>query len=241
MKSDLAAQLSRDVYQYLAHPTAQRVGRALDTISKVALLPVSLLDWGFEQSKEWLKDKITQRLESIPAECIAAPPLGIAVSAITHIAVAHDAPDIRDLYAELLLKTMDSRTRDSVHPAYMHLVEQLSPEEACVLVSLHEKGVDDLFNETSTPYAYSKTVTIEQQFIEHCKSIELEQSDRGALWLDNLLRLRLLSIAAYTDAEYVPEDEDRHQPRVDMTDTRSLSFTTFGKAFVLACAPPTRV
>jgi len=39
---------------------------------------------------------------------------------------------------------MDSRTVERVHPANFHIVEQLAPEEALVLVGLHELGKEDL-------------------------------------------------------------------------------------------------
>jgi hypothetical protein len=239
---ETAAQLARDVYKDLAHPTAQRVGQALETISKVALSPVSLLDWSFEQVKDWLKQKVTSRLQSIPPEFIAAPSLTIAVPAITHVAMAHDSPGLRELYAELLMKAMDTRTKESVHPSYVYVVEQLTSEEALVLASLHALKKDDLFMEVmSYPYYGQKTPTIEYQFLEHCKSIGVREADRSSLWLDNLLRLRLLSISSYSEQEYVPEEYSRDgilSPSVKTTETRSLSFTTFGKEFIQACTPP---
>lgn len=237
---NLATQLAAEIYKDLAHPTAANVGRALETISKVALSPVALLDWSFEQTKDWLKEKVVARLSTIPAEYLASPSLRVVVPAITHVAMAHDSPSLRDLYAELLLKAMDGRTKDSVHPAYVHLVAQLSPEEALVLMSLHALGRKDLFKEETNSYWYDQNPTIESQFEGHCKSLTLANADSAPLWLDNFLRLRLLSLTSFTEAEYVPEEYNRDGntgPEVRTTETRYLFLTTLGQGLIDACTP----
>lgn len=232
-----ATQLVGDIYKDLAHPTAQRVGRALETISKIALSPVSMLDWGYEQTKDWLNNKVTQRLESVPMDCITSPPLNIAIPVITRIGMTHDAPELRELYAELLLKAMDERTKNSVHPSYVYVVEQICPEEALVLVGLHELGRDDLFREETNQYTHGDVSSIEDQFRDHCRAVGVLHPDLSGLWLDNFLRLRLVSLSSYTDAAYVEEFFSRASPRVETTDIRYLRFTNFGRGFVHACAP----
>jgi hypothetical protein len=59
--TDSISSLTGDLYRDLLRSSTARVGLSLETLVKVALTPVSLLDWGFEQSKEWLQDKIEDR------------------------------------------------------------------------------------------------------------------------------------------------------------------------------------
>ena len=40
-----------------------------------------------------------------------------------------NSKELRDLYANLPAKAMNSDTKDTVHPAYLETIKQLSPEE----------------------------------------------------------------------------------------------------------------
>ena len=51
-KNDLSA-IAGDLYKDLLQPSAKRVGYSLETLTRVALSPVALLEWGFEQSRDW--------------------------------------------------------------------------------------------------------------------------------------------------------------------------------------------
>ena len=90
------ANLASDVYDDVARPAAKQVGTALETIFKVGLTPVKLLDWGYEQSKEWLAAKIKDRMSAVPAEFRQAPPHAIVIGTISNIAMNCDAPGLRD-------------------------------------------------------------------------------------------------------------------------------------------------
>ena len=231
-----------DLYKDLIHPSAARVGYSLEAITKVALSPVALLDWGFEQSKDWLKEKIRARLDQTPPEFVKEPSANIAFTALSHIARSSDTPELREFYAELLLKAMDTRTSSSVHAAYFYIVEQLAPHEALVLGALHQLQQDYLFSESSATdrHAEDKKGTIEKQFRSFCMSILAQETDQAEIWLTNLCRLGILVLQASSEAVFRPEEADRHGVRaasVDNYEHRLLSFTQFGRAFITACAP----
>lgn len=234
------SQVASEAYKDLAQPSARRLGTAIESLFKVALSPVALLDWGFEQSKDWLKSKISQRLANTPEEFVSPPPNNIAIPALIRIAMSHDTPELRDLYAELLLKAMDSRTAGLVHPAYVSVIEQLSPEEALVFISLQPKADRSLFEERFSPVAFKSSPSIEEQFEDYCRSLGVENPCRAQVWLENLKRLGLLELLAFSEATYVPQTADRHGfygPRVENTENRHIQFTAFGQGFIDACAP----
>lgn len=241
----VASQLVTDVYKDVAQPAARRVGTALETVFKIGLSPVAMLDVGYEHSKAWLEEKIKARLADTPSNCVIAPPNNIAVPAMTRIAMSSDAPDLRELYAELLLKAMDSRTSAFVHPAYVLLIEQLSAEEAFVFIGLREDKYGLIFKDkySSTPHYYGQKTekTIETKFRDLCESLNVPGADRSQIWLDNLIRLGLVEIKVYTDAEFLPASHGRHGDSlasVKTEESREFMFTAFGRAFRDACAPP---
>jgi hypothetical protein len=239
-----ASQLANDVYKDVAQPAARRVGIALETVFKIGLSPFAMLDAGYEHSKDWIQEKITARVADTPENCVVVPPNNIAVPVMVRIAMSTDAPDLRDLYAELLLKAMDSRTASLVHPAYVLLIEQLSAEEAFVFVNMKTDDHDTIFSDKFSAtqwFGTDRAKTIEEQFADTCVALSVPGPERSQIWLDNLIRLGLVELKVYAESEFVPAEYHKEGVRpasVSNDESRYLRFTAFGKGFRIACAPP---
>lgn len=234
---DTVGKLAANIYADAASPAVRRAGGALDTMFKIGLSPVSLLDWGFERSKEWLTKKITERLATIPEQFQQPPPSQIAVPVLLAIASASDSEALRALYAELLIKAMDSRTESTVHPSYVSVLGQLTPQEALIFLSFRGQEARSLFIDLPRTADHRKQPTIEDEFHAHCVSIGFESAP-SQIWLQNLLRLRLLELTTYTDAIYRAPEYEHPEPSVDTRDERHLTITEYGSGFMEACAPP---
>jgi hypothetical protein len=234
--ADGLGKVAAEAYGDIARPAARQVGGALETLFKIGLSPVAMLDWGFEQSKDWLSAKISQRLRRIPPDCQTSPPSNIAVPAILQIAASADAPELRELYAELLLKAMDARSASRVHPSYVSLVAQLSPQEALVFLSFKATSESNLFSDKVRLSSYSSPPTIEEQFEAYCSDLGFGDPNLAEVWLDNLQRLGIVSLERYSDVSYVGPNFDR-PPSVDTTEYRHLHLTAFGRTFLEVCAP----
>jgi len=228
-------KVASDIYADIARPAARQTGAALETLFKVGLSPVAMLDWGFEHSKDWLKAKIEKRLATTPQEFRCSPPNNIVVSAITSISISSDSPELRDLYAELLLKSMDSRSQSMVHPSYINLIGQLSPQEALVFISFYKIEGTTLLKETDAN-SY-RSVSIENQFLNYCIELGFSEFNHAQLWLENLQRLKLVELLEYSEASYLAPDFDRPSPEVRNTTDRYLELTEYGRMFLEACTP----
>ncbi|TIH06234.1 DUF4393 domain-containing protein [Pseudomonas leptonychotis] len=239
--TDTIGKVASDVYADVARPAARQIGSALETLFKVSLSPVSMLDWGFEQSKDWLKKKVEERTSKTPQNFLRTPPNNIAIPALTSISMSADAPELRELYAELLLKAMDSRTEPMVHPSYINVIGQLTSQEALVFISFQEIGSTTLFQENNARYSHGNDLTIEIQFINHCLSIGLENTKYMQLWLENLQRLKLIDLREYSEVSYVEPDADTPYPSVNNREDRYLELTIYGREFLKACTPPDAV
>jgi len=243
--SGALTKLASELYGDIGSPAAKHVGSALETVFKVGLSPIKLLDWGYEQTKDWLAEKVSSRLASTPAEHRIAPSYAVVVSAISGVAATHDAPEMRELFAELLLKAMDARTAKMVHPAYLTLLSQLSAPEALVLMSLkrvadrnlqHRQG-DSVFMERRGSHVGDSTDTLEMQFAAHCASIGFDESTTAQVWLDNLERLALLKVDRHSDLNLVAAERERVKASLQHAEYRYLYVTGFGEGFLAACTP----
>jgi hypothetical protein len=235
--SDSIGKVSEHIYSDALSPSVQRVGGALDTLFKVGLSPVSILDWGFERSKAWLAKQIEERMAETPDQFHRSPPLQIASPILIAIASNAENEGLRNIFAELLLKAMDSRTVENIHPSFVSVLGQLTPQEALVFVSFGKNAsTGSLFIDAPRSMSHFRLPSIEQLFDSHCKSIGISDP-KSQIWLENLLRLRLLELMTYTDAVYHEADFNDHGPSVETKDERHLTLTDYGREFLFACTP----
>ena len=126
------------VYQDVVQPAAQEIGKALQTVAKtvhIALAPVSALVWGYDQIKEFVATKVSERLKNVPPENIISPKPNVAGPALEALRYTGHEERLSDMYANLLAASMDKSTAQGAHPAFVEIIRQLTPDEA-KLVSL---------------------------------------------------------------------------------------------------------
>lgn len=82
-----------------------------------------------------LEQFVQERLSQIPPENIVPPTPRIAVPTLQNASITEET-NVRKLYANLLVSSMDSSAKNRVHPGYVEIINQLSPEEARILKQL---------------------------------------------------------------------------------------------------------
>lgn len=121
------------IYQDVVQPAAQEIGTALQTVAKtvhIALAPVSVLVWGYDQLKDFISTKVADRLKNVPPENIITPKPNVAGPALESLRYTGHEPSLSDLYANLLAASMDKSTASGAHPAFVEIIKQLTPDEA---------------------------------------------------------------------------------------------------------------
>ena len=135
------------IYQDAIQPAAKELGKALGTVAKtvnVALAPVSALVWGYDKIKEFVDHKVSEKLKNTPEENIVTPPAHVVGPALESLRYTGSIAELRELYANLVAASMDSRTTGNVHPSFVEIIKQLSPEEARLLGQLESIGAEPL-------------------------------------------------------------------------------------------------
>jgi len=124
------------VYQDVVQPAAKELGAALQTVVKtvhIVLAPVSALVWGYEQIKDFVSTKVADKLKDVPPENIATPKPNVAGPALESLKYTGHEETLRDMYANLLAASMDTRTASGAHPAFVEIIRQLTPDEARII------------------------------------------------------------------------------------------------------------
>jgi hypothetical protein len=192
------------IYQDALQPAVKEVGTALQMVAKtvhIALAPVSALVWGFEQIKEFVSTKVAEKLRHVPPENIATPKPNVAGPALESLKYTGHEETLRDMYANLLAASMDTRTAAGAHPAFVEIIKQLTPDEARLLQLFSAPRplpLIDVRYEYKTPTA---TKSGGQDVLVHFSLLGWEAGCElprlTPAYIDNICRLGLAEVPAF--------------------------------------------
>lgn len=184
-----------DIYQKGLQPAVTELGIGLGKAVKLALAPITALAWGYEKIAEYLESAIPAYFESrnISKEKIISPDVAIAIPAIEAMRYTRD--DVRSKLVNLLAASMNTDTAEFVHPAFVEILKQMTPDEAKILNQLpkeflHEPIIDiavEKYHQNGLFVLFNSIGLIGED--ANC-----EFPDRLPLYLTNLTRLGLVDI-----------------------------------------------
>jgi hypothetical protein len=246
------------VYQDVVQPAAQEIGKGLQTVAKsvhIALAPISALVWGYDQIKDFVSTKVTERLKNVPPENIISPKLNVAGPTIEALRYTGHEPLLSELYANLLAASMDQATAHGAHPAFVEIIKQLTPDEAKIVGLFVVQGMHfPLLNvrqeyKTPVPGKIGRRYAL-LHFSLIGKIAQCEFPQMTTTYLDNLCRLGLAEIPeslSYVEknvydllenAQEVQEAKSQIEGHPDFKCTlehKMLRVTELGKLFAEVC------
>lgn len=187
-----AIQTVPELYQDAFQPTTKETGKLIARIPRAINAAFSGLDkWilNKEYNIDETKKLLAQKLEHVNPEKIVEPEPYVAVPAIQFISYSMNSEKLRDLYTNLLAKAMNADTKDSVHPAYLETIKQLSPDEASYfkhIASLDFRPMIDVILDFPN--------SLQQTIAENANLFSKGIVKNFTLSMDNLSRLGLINI-----------------------------------------------
>jgi hypothetical protein len=184
------------IYEDLARPAAKQLGIALETVAKtvnMALAPVGLMIWGYEQIQEFVSGKVAERLKNVPPEAIVQPELNIAGPALEALRYTGHSDSLSDMYANLLASAMNVITNSQAHPAFVEIIKQLTSDEA----KLMKLFANNKMHPILTVLERKKNVGTREQlvyFSTFSNSANIAIPDNLPSYFNNLCRLGLTEI-----------------------------------------------
>lgn len=133
--------LAKDVYNDALQPTAQNVGGALGTFSgffnHVVLYPLKKLNIEYEKKAMAFERTMESKYNLLPEDNRVEPQLNIVGPAMESLKYNIMEDDLADMYSNLLISNMDSKTQGLCSPMFIKIIEQLSPKDAIVFRSIY--------------------------------------------------------------------------------------------------------
>jgi hypothetical protein len=121
-------------------PFGREVGDVSLKVGRMLLRPIKGLVGGLNRIGAWLEAALTKRLKNTPEAKIVGPNPRIAVPAVQALIYSMDDEFIREMFANLLAADMDADRKGGVHPAFVELIKEMTPEDARVLSSVVERS-----------------------------------------------------------------------------------------------------
>lgn len=202
----------------------------------MALSPLSAAVWGYEQFCDWLQASLTARMAGMPPTQVTSPPGHIAGPLLLHLRFLQPEEILRELFAGLLACAMDSQRQREVHPAFVSVLQQLSPDEAMLLTYLSKApswSISDHWKERKR----NNEPSLEKQFTLVCRTAAVRAEDQVEAYMNNLIRLGIFMLRELSTPQLEPagsnEDGD-WGAHLSEGYFRELSFTSFGVSFLSA-------
>ena len=129
------------LYEDALQPTVQEVGKFAARIPRAINAAFSGLDkWilNKEYAIDETKKLLEKKLENVDPDKIVTPEAYVAVPAIQAISYSMDSEELRNLYANLLAKAMNSDTKDQVHPSFVEIIKPQHPHRIWAIVVTHQ-------------------------------------------------------------------------------------------------------
>lgn len=193
---EVAKVVVKDVYNDGLKGTVTQAGEIVESIvglfNNVVFYPVKRANALFKYKLEDFKKDLETRLNFLPDDKIVEPDLMVAGPALESLKYTYDKEELRNMYLNLLVSSMNKDTKDKAHPSYVEIIRQLTPLDAKVFKRLNKIGqvacvhpVLKLDN-TNEVYVYAYPNYIVEELLDLGDEFDISAS------ISNLIRLGLI-------------------------------------------------
>ena len=188
-----------EVYKDALSPAVKPIGEILGFLPRTIKLALSGWEkWliNGEESLRLTADVIKEKVKQVPEDKLVEPEPYVAIPAIQQISYCQNSEELRDLYANLLTASMNADKKWQVHPSFVDIIKQLTPDEAKYLKKLPpilavlNPLIDVNFGIGEIPKGYLSAVT---NFTDEHLDV-LEHPENICAYIDNFIRLNLIEV-----------------------------------------------
>lgn len=177
---------------------------ALKAVGAIFALPFQAIDAALSKAKLWVVEKqynyertrqlLAEKLQYTPEDQIVPPENYVAVPALQQIAYCFDSDELREMYANLLANSMNKVVKNGVHPGFVEIIKQLTPDEAKMLRYLYENRLVPTIGIMVHKKSHEKVI-VKQLFTNIMELCKCENTNGYEKATDNLIRLGLVEIS----------------------------------------------
>lgn len=238
----LGADTVKKVYEDGLSQSVQETGKiSTDFIKAARLFTAPIQFMGAYQDR--LSKYLNKVREGVPENQQIEAPTSLSGPIMERLKYLEESNYLTDLYISLLQRAIDKERINEAHPAFFHIIEQLSPDEAMLLHKISQKMLE---------YDYTMDLIIDEEGKSLFNNVnvvndttpkgEMLFSEHFEMYVSHLESLNLLKWTLKSE-DPIWENEDDNQNRIQTGAFRktNIYLTKFGDLFVKACIPENKV
>lgn len=234
----LGADTVKKIYEDGLSKSVQEGGNVLtDTLKAFRLFtaPIQLLASYQDRLAKYL-EKVR---EGVPLERQIEAPASISGPIIERLKYLAEDNYLTNLYILLLQKAIDKERINEAHPAFYHIIDQLSPDEAVILQIISEKPIEynftsDLIEDDNGNARFVKPKAILNTTPKE-KLVFVQHFD---MYISHLVSLNLAKWPiVHQEGIYEESQDSTSKKQIGTLEKTKIHLTDFGRLFVKACIP----
>jgi hypothetical protein len=169
-------------------PLGKEAGAVAVKVGRLLISGLHGTVYGIEQVAGWMRDAVAKRLRDIDEDRIVKPNPRIAVPAVQALVYSMGDEFIREMFATLLAADMRLDRKQSVHPAFVEIIKEMTSDEAKIMTVMKY-----IFG---WEYGIGRETIMESKWVEAARMFaqEVPDSERCAVALGNLQRMGLVEV-----------------------------------------------
>jgi len=220
------------IYKDLAQPAVRQLGQSVENVVKVTRFVLAPIDYLAAQQGRWQR-YLERVANKVPEEKRIDAHPQLAGPALEGLRYVEEDGIIAEMFINLLARAIDKERVHEAHPAFVHIVSQLSPDEAVILFHLKKRNYTYRQHAKYHPQTntFSPCTLIENEF----PAEQLAFAQNFAMYMDHLHSLDLAGIWQQGNQETIWEGEPKVQTGININSL--ITVTSFGSLFAKACVP----
>lgn len=217
------------IYDDVLSPTAKEAGKFGGDVSKTArliLFPLQIAA-AFQDRFEKMCERIRQR---VPENSQIEPPPELIGPALEKMRYIEDTNELWAMYEEIITRSTDRDKSNTIHPAFIYIIAQLSRDEAWIISELRESNFQVIY----TLDFDRKSNKFDNKKIEESK-LPIENLYHGDKIDFYYSHLQSLNLVTWPITDQKPIIENNIQ--IGIRHYSEMMLTDFGKIFATACIP----
>jgi hypothetical protein len=167
------------------------LGGGLQVLAGLAASPLRFVPDAVTRIPAMLRE-LGERRRAIPPTRRLAPNPGLALQALSGCVTADET--LRTRYLNLLAASMDSATARQVHPGFLGVLRQMTPDEVRIFSRFESDGPYPVISVQSRPKHGGTSRSELRHFSVLADDAGCDHPERAPLYLDNLCRLGLTEL-----------------------------------------------
>ena len=238
----LGADTVKKIYEDGLSESIQETGKiSTDFIKAVRLFTTPIQYLGAYQ------DRLTKHLnkvrEGVPEERQIEAPTSLSGPIMERLKYLEDDNYLLDLYLSLLQRAIDKDRINEAHPAFFHIIEQLSPDEAFILYCISEKSIEyeytmDLIENENGEGRFNNVKVV----VDSLPKEKLNFAEHFEMYISHLESLNLIKWSLISENPIWENGDETEKKKQSGTYRKTHIYATkFGNLFIKACIPKDKI